>query len=403
MATFSYTSLGEGDKYERGTIEARSLKQAEKLLINKGLLVINAKPLKVKKYSSLDNLLTSISRLDKIFFTAHLHTLLDAGISLDQAIKVTSEQTTNLKFKEILISIYQAVQKGQPLHTALLPHKKYFSDYYINLIKVGEASGKLDDVLMHLLEQQEREYELITKARGAMVYPAVIVAAMFVMVIFMMVFVIPQITDLLSQYGVDLPLATRILVWLSYILMNYGWLVIIIFIALFISLQQAFKKSIKVQHGWDNFLLWAPKLKTIVIEFNLAKLMRAMSATLHSGVSLDRSLSLAANISSNHKYQQVLQAGVTLVQKGVPLHEVLQGHAKLFPPITSRMIEVGERTGKLDTMLTRLAIFYEKSVVNTLNNLSSIIEPVLLIVIGLGVAFIAISILTPIWKFAETI
>ena len=401
MATFNYTALDKTDSYVKGKIDARNNKKALSQLEKEGFLVINIKREKTSAWQNL-TLLSTVKRLDKIFFTRHLYTMLESGISLDQAIKISAEQTTNHKFKSILFDVYEKVRKGQSLNSALSTHQKYFSSFFINLVKVGEKSGTLDDTLLHLLEQQEQDYELITKTRGAMIYPAVIISAAVAIVILMMTFVIPNITGILLEYQVELPLTTKILIFFSNFLLKFGLVVAFVAIILAYLLYRWTRKSPGKKY-WDLFKLNIPLLKNIVVEFNLARFSRSMSSLLKSCVAIDEALQLSASVSGNIYYQNSIRSGINIVRKGVPLTQVLSGYPKLYPPISTRMLEVGEKTGKFDHMFTRLAIFYEKSVLNTVSNLSSVIEPLLLLAIGVGVGFIAVSVLSPIWKFAQTI
>ncbi|MFC1687412.1 type II secretion system F family protein [Patescibacteria group bacterium] len=402
MAEFIYNALDKTDSYVNGKIEASNVKKATEKLESEGFLLVNIKLVKHSRYSRLNHMFEGVSRLDKIFFTRHLYTMLESGMAMDQAVKITSEQTTNQKFREILTDIYKRVQKGQSFHSALGQHPKYFSSFFINLIKVGENSGKLDDALSYLLEQQEKDYDLLTQARGAMVYPIIIIAALVGMVTLMMTFVVPQVTSVLIQYEVELPFATKVLIGLSNFLLQWG-LALIPVLGILIYVIVRWTKSPKGKKKWDTFLLKIPQLKKILMEFNLARFTRALSSLLKSGVMLNEALDLTAGVSNNSLYQESQRSGIIFIQKGIPLADVLKGYPKLYPSITSRMIEVGERTGKLDHMLTRLAIFYEKSVSATIKNLASIIEPTLLLLIGFTVGFVAIAVLTPIWKFSETI
>lgn len=402
MATFFYSALDTAGAYVRGKVEAMSAARATVKLEREGFMVVNVRAERSQRFAKLEQLLSSVSRLDRIFFTSHLHTLLDAGIALDEALRVTAEQTTNERFRTIIYDLYGRVQRGEQLNSALKLHERYFSEFYVNLVRVGETSGKLSEVLAYLLEQQERDYELLVKARGAMIYPSIILVTLVAMVTLMMVFVIPKVASLLAEESVDLPLTTKILMWTSNFMVHYGLLMIPVFIAL----GWAFRWWTKTERGkwqWDGFVLRIPKLKTIIVEFNLARFARAMSSLLKSGIAVDKALELSATVTTNSRYRKTIRSGVVVVQKGIPLTEVLRGHERLYPPIVSRMLEVGERTGKLDHMLTRLAMFYEKSVMASLDNISSVIEPVLLLSIGLAVGFVAVSILSPIWKFAEAI
>lgn len=402
MAVFSYKALDKDNNYTKSVIEARSQKKALLHLEKQGFLVVSIKQEKKKTFLNIELSKQRVKRLDKILFTRHLHTLLESGIALDQALKIASEQSSNKTLKEISFDLHQKVKKGQTLNSALKSHGKYFSPFFINLIQVGEKSGTLENVLLHLLEQQEQDYELITKTRGAMIYPAVIIVAAFMIVIMMMTFVVPTITELLTEYSVEIPLTTKLLIFISHVLNNYGLLILIAFILAIAAIRQWVKTPSGKKH-WDEFKLSVPILKNIVVEFNLARFARSMSSLLKSGMSIDEALDLTSTVSGNVFYKDSIKSSIAFVRKGVPLTEVLHGYPKLYPPMTTRMIEIGQKTGKTDNMFTRLAIFYEKSVLNTIQNLSSIIEPVLLLLIGVGVGFIAVSILTPIWKFAETI
>ncbi len=402
MPTFNYTALDKTNSFVRGQLEAKSVKRATATLEGEGFMIVNIIEDRRTKYSRLNNIINNVTRLDKIFFTRHLYTMLESGIALDQAVKISAEQTTQEKFKIVLLDIHQQLLQGRQFHQSLAQHKRYFTNFYISMVRVGEKSGKLDEVLSYLLEQQESDYELITKTRGAMIYPAVIISALIVMVVFMMLFVIPKITEILTEYEVELPFATRALIGLSGFLGNYG-LFLIPVIGVLVYLFLKWKKTPTGKWQWDSLIFKLPGINKIVIEFNLARFTRSLSSLLKSGIQIDQALILAAEVSNNSHYQKTLRSGISFVQKGIPLAEVLKADTKIYPQITTRMIEVGEKTGKLDHMLQRLAVFYEKSLTTTINNISSIIEPALLITIGLAVAFVAIAVLTPVWSYSETI
>ncbi|MFH0952126.1 MAG: type II secretion system F family protein [Patescibacteria group bacterium] len=402
MSTFTYTALDKTNAFVKGKIEGKNEKKAVAKLEGEGFMIVNIKEEKVSRFIRLNNLLNNVNRLDLIFFTRHLHTMLESGIGMDQAVKISAEQVTNEKFRQVLNDIHQQVLQGQTLHAALSKHDKYFSHFYINVIKIGEKSGKLDEVLGHLLEQQENDYELITKARNSMLYPIIIIIALLLMVTMMMIFVIPRVTGILSEYDVELPLATKVLIGTNSFFLKFG-IILLPVVILAVYLLRRWIKTPKGKRRWDSLLMRLPYLKGILIEFYNARITRSLSALLKSGIAIDQAVKLVADATSNTLYAESLDDGLKFIRRGLPIGEVLAGHPKLYPPITRRMIEVGERTGKLDHMLTRLAIFYERSVTNKLGNLATVIEPVLLLLVGLVVAFVAIAVLTPIWKFSDTI
>lgn len=403
MAAFNYTALDATNTFVNGRIEAGNSKTAVKQLEREGFVIVNIKEEKRPRFGGRFNIvLNGISAQEKIFFTRNLYTMLEAGISLDHAIKTTAEQTTNEKFGGILMKVHGELQKGQPLHVALLPHKDVFHGYYINMIKIGEMSGRLDDVLSYLLEKLEKDQELLMKARGAMIYPVIILIALIVMVTGMLIYVIPRITNILNQYDVTLPLATRVLLWLSNFMVHNGVYLFIVFIIAGFAFYKTTRKG-NARWRWHSFVLVLPGISMIVKEYNLARFARSTSALLRSGLGLDQALGLTAGVSSNSHYERSLTGAIKFVQRGIPFSEVLKGNPTLYPPLVTRMIEVGEKSGKLDHMLSRLAEYYEKSVSNKLSNISSVIEPVLLLLIGLSVGYVAIAVLTPIWSFSQTI
>lgn len=402
MKIFNYAALRtDGDKYEKGQLEAASMKKAQAQLESQGLLVINLSPVQQNSWLDIFKFAT-ISRLEKIYFTRHLQTFLEAGMTLDVAVKIVAEQVTNKKFKEILWDVHQKIVQGQTLSEALSQHGQYFSTYYIKLIKVGEESGRLDNILTHLLEHQEREYELLTRVRSAMIYPTIIMIAALAVVVFMMTFVVPNISKILLSYGTDLPLTTKILIAISNFFVLYGWF-LAGFLALLLVVLRIVAKKPRGKWFFEALAMKLPIVRRIVVEYNVARFTRSLATPILSGISVDRSFQLTAEACQNSHYQKSMLEAAKLVQKGVPISEILQGYPDLYPPNVTRTIEIGEKTGKFDRMISRLTIFYEKSVFNTFDNLSSVLEPFLIVGIGLIVCFIAVSILTPIWKFADTV
>lgn len=401
MASFNYFAMKADNSYVKGQITAWSMNSAIRRIEREGNLVVNMKRTAGRDWKNIV-IFSTVSRQDRIYLLRHLHSFLDAGISLNQAVKIASDQVSNPKLKKILVEAHADISAGQRLSAALRKHERYFFPYFLNLIKVGEESGTLDKTLEHLLEQQEREYELISNIRGAMIYPALIILAAIAVVVFMMIFVVPTVAGVLKENGGELPLATRILIGISDFFVAY-WLFLI---PASLALVIAFRFAVKTEHGkriFESFLLKVPFISRVAREYNLARFARSLSAPLLSGLSIVRALEMTSDAVTNYHYQTALKRSSRFVSKGIPLSETLSGYPGLFPPNVLGMVEIGERTGRVDTMLIKLANFYEKSVFDTFKNITSVVEPFLLIFIGLVVGFIAVSILTPIWKFAETI
>lgn len=402
MPWYAYTALDQQNAYAKSRLEARTSKAAAAVLEKQGLLVINLKREENLRWSRWNAVLNGVSAQDKIFVTRNVETMLEAGISIDQALSTTAEQVSNPAFRAALHDIAGQLRSGQSFHRALAAYPKYFSTFYTSMVRVGESSGKLDGALRHLLLQQEQDLALKTKARSAMIYPAVIFCALLFMVTLMLTFVIPKVAGILGSYHVQLPLATRILLWLSHGLTNYYWA---IFPGLFLIIfgLVRYYRTPRGRWQWDGFFLRVPKIGEIVREYNLALFTRSLSSLLQSGVGLDQALKLSGQVTPNSRYAATVAQAISFVQKGVQLHDVMRGHERLYTPLSIRMVEVGEKTGKLTHMLDRLAIFYESNVQTSLQNLSAVVEPILLLTIGVSVGFVAIAVITPIWKFSATI
>ncbi len=401
MPNFSYTALTATNAYRRGMLVARRLKQAHRDLERQKLTVITLQREQRETWFNRD-LGQSVSLQEKIMITRHLQTMLAAGIALDQALKTLAEQTNNRRVRMVLSDVERRTKGGQPFHQSLRQHPKYFSTLYVNLIRVGEASGKLDQTLSYLLVQQENDYRLRTKIFNASLYPAIILTALIAMVTLMLVFVIPQIESVLGSYNVELPIQTKILLWLSRGLTNFWYIIAPALIFLVLGIRWIFRTA-RGKRAWDGFIIKLPLVRQLIQEVNQAIITRTLTATLKSGLSLDQALELTRSVTGHTDYRASLERGIRLVRRGVPFNEILRGSPNLYPPLTTRMVEVGEKSGQLDQMLEKLAEFYETSVETKLNNLSSIIEPLLILTVGLIAGYIAISVMTPIWSFSKTV
>lgn len=402
MGRYYYTALNIYDNsYTKGTIAAPWQRAAILKLEQSNFLVINIKKHK-NKYLKNFYLFSPISRLDKIYFTRHLYSFVKAGISLNESIKIAADQSNNKKLKKILLDVHSKIIEGESLYASLNYHKKYFSNYFINLIKLGEESGVLEESLEHLLEQQEKEFELLTKVKSALIYPSIIIIAAISVVIFMMVYIVPVITSVFLKEGASLPLPTRILINASSFLVYYGYTILLLILGLFLIIKWAFKTK-NGKWIFEAILFKTPIIKNYLIEFNLARFSRSLSALLSSGFAIDKSLKLVEATSGNEHYKVSINKCVELVRRGVPVTEVLENYPDLYPISMVRIIKIGEKTGRTDKMVLHLAKFYEKSIFNMLNNISSVIEPFLILFIGLVVGYIAVSVLLPIWSYVETV
>jgi len=344
--------------------------------------------------------ISRISHLDKLLFTKHLAVMIKAGLPLREGVATIQEQTRSRRFKKILDDVIKRLDNGEPLGESLARYPKAFSELFINMIKMGEQSGNLEKNLEYLALQLEKSFALKRKVIAAMIYPAIILVSTFGLGGALSVFILPKLIPLFKSLKVELPLSTRILLWITELVQNYGLFVLlglIIFVVAIILISRL--RLVKLVN--HKILLKLPIVGTISQNLNLALFSRTLGTLIKSGVSIVEALDITANTLNNLIYQGQIKEVSLRIQKGKQMSVYLKTKGKLFPATFSRMIGVGEKTGNLEESLVYLADFYEKEVDNTTQKLSTVLEPILLLVIGLIVAFIAISIITPIYQMTR--
>jgi type IV pilus assembly protein PilC len=351
------------------------------------------------------NFLAKFKRIpirEKIFFVQHLAVMLKAGLSLAEALRTLSAQTDNKLFREIITDIKDGVEKGEPLSVRLAKHQSVFDNLFINMIKAGEVSGQLEIVLARIYIQMKKDHELRSKVKGAMIYPTVVVIAMIAIGSLMIVFVIPKITTIFKEASVALPLPTRILIAVSdFVVQNY-WLVIIILITLIYALYKLISTKVG-KYYFHSLLLKLPIISPIIKKINLARFSRTFSSLLKTDIPIMQTLDITANILGNVLYKtQVLNASRSIT-KGLSLGELLKKEEDLFPPVVTQMILIGEQTGSLDVVLEELAEFYESEIDQIMTNLPSIVEPILILILGAAVAGMAIAVIMPMYSLTQAI
>lgn len=403
MATYLYTAKTKEGQTKAGTLEALNKHELAGLLRKQGLVLISAETAEKGKkigYLGLKDFLQRLGRIslvEKMVFSRHLSIMIKAGLSLNQALQALVNQTKNPKFKKIISQIEKGVRQGHPFSESLAKYPKVFNELYINMIRVGEAGGSLDRVLIILAEQMRKDHELIRRVKGAMIYPAVIITAMIGIGILMMVMVVPKLTEVFTELNIELPLSTQIIIGLSNFFKNHSLWGLVILIILIVLGRLALKNK-KVKRVLDKAYLHLPILSNLVQKINSARFARTLSSLIDSGVTIVESLQIVAGTLGNICFKETLINSAKQVQKGEDLSQSLSGYKNLYPPMVTQMIQVGEKTGSLTDILKNLADFYEEEVDNTTKNLSSIIEPVIMIIIGAAVGFFAISMIQPMYS-----
>ncbi len=353
---------------------------------------------------SLLNLNISLGRVkasQKVIFVQNLSLMLKSGLTIAEAIEIVQGQTSG-KFKKVLAGVLLSIKSGQSLSDSFARYPKVFSGLFINATRAGEISGTLEENLTNIAEQLEKDKELKDKIKGAMFYPIIVFVVAFFMGLTMAFFVLPKITPLFEGLKIELPLTTRALIWFSHLIINHGTL---LFTGLFITIVfLGWLVKRKFLHPITHWLLLKlPVVSSINKKINLARFCHTLGTLLKSGLNIDEALDITKESLNNYYYYYSLNKISSHVSKGGSLADGLSNFKKLYPQITTRMIKVGEKSGRLEETLFYLAHAYEVETDNATKSLATLIEPIMLIIIGLIVAFLALSIITPIYQITSNI
>ncbi len=368
-------------------------------------VLTSEKKTNVKLISGFNKLVISFSTVplaEKLFFVQHLNIMLKAGISLSSSLKTLAKQTSNKKFSFIILDISANVEKGLSFTESLKSHEKTFGQLFINMIESGEISGKLEEVLRQLYIQMKKQHELLSKIKGALTYPLVILVAMTGIGIFMMMVVVPKITSMFKDLNAELPVATKALIAISNALVENG-IYVLIGSAIIISLLVKILRTATGKYALEIILLKLPVFSPIIKKINLAKFSRTISSLLKTDIMIIKTFQITAKVMGNLHYRRALIQMSHEIQKGGPIHGIVEKEEKLFPPVVSQMIAVGEETGELENILEELAEFYEGEVKEIMNSLPSIIEPILMIILGVVVGGMAVAIILPMYSLTTAI
>ncbi|PIR13380.1 hypothetical protein COV49_02485 [Candidatus Falkowbacteria bacterium CG11_big_fil_rev_8_21_14_0_20_39_10] len=366
------------------------------------------KPAETEKSSGMEkinNFFLRFSRIpikEKLFFVQYLNIMLKSGISLAAGLETLAKQTDNKRFAKIIKNVSASVEKGVSFTESLKPHQDVFGELFISMIEAGELSGKLEDVLGQLYIQLKKRHELNSKVKGALTYPAVIVFAMGGIGIFMMIMVVPKMIDMLQSFGAELPLPTKILIAVSSGIVNNGLFVGVAVVVFILGFVQALR-TYRGKYIFQAILLKTPIISPIIKKINLAHFSRTISSLLKTDIMIIKTFEITANVLGNLHYRKAVIEMSERIQKGSQINEVVIAYPKLFPPVVNQIISVGEQTGELDSILSELAGFYEGEVDKIMDNLPSIIEPLLILFLGVGVGAMAVAVIMPMYTLTSAV
>jgi len=401
-----FKAIKDNGKRFEGTRESQSKFSLYNELKTEGSILISAEEISRAKFQryfyQIFSFLGDISTAQKIAFAKNLSAMTKAGLSLSRALAVIERQSRNARFKNVVEGINLEIKKGRTLSESLRNYPNIFSNLFISMTKAGEESGGLSEALGNVALQMDKTYRLQKKIKGAMIYPAVIISVMIVVGILMFVFVIPGITETFKELNTELPFSTKVIIAVSEFLNNHWFISIASILALvsaiYFSLKTAPGKRIR-----DKVIIGLPLVGDLIKEANSARVARTLSSLLTAGVPVAQSIQITKDVINNYYYRQVLEEATKVVEKGENMSVVFMKNPDLYPTFIGEMMSVGEETGNMAAMLSEVAIFYETDVEERTKDLSTIIEPVLMVLIGIAVGFFALSMVTPIYSVMDTL
>ncbi|HEY4478168.1 MAG TPA: type II secretion system F family protein [Candidatus Paceibacterota bacterium] len=397
---FKYKAKLQNGEVIEGELEAVDRFSASRELHTRGAVPISIET-KSKGVSQIEEVFESfferISTGELVILTKNLSGMLKAGLSLSRAISVLEKQTKNKKLVKVLGVLQSEITAGGTLSSGLSKYPKVFSKLFVSMTRAGEESGNLVGTLGEVGQNLEKADSLRKKVKGALVYPMVIISVMVIVGILMFIFIVPTLAKTFIDLGVALPRSTQIVLGISKFLSEHTILAFAILFGAGFSLFFFFKAKFLAKY-LDYAILRLPVVGTMAKELNTARTARTIASLLNSGVPITRSIEITEDVVQNVYYKEVLRQALVLVEKGVPFSKVFSDNVKLYPIMMSEMMQVGEETGKLADMLQQIAEFYETEIDNKTKSLSTIIEPVLMVLVGIGVGVFAVSMITPLYS-----
>ena len=401
MAIYKYRARTNDGRLTNGAVEAVTESDAAELLNEKGLIVLALSETSQKQGKSWNINIGKVKHKDLVIFSRQLSVMISATVPIVQSLRILAQQTVNPIFIEKIIEMADDVEGGMRFSSALSKHGNTFSNFYIAMVKSGETSGKLDEILQYLADQMEKDYDLISRIKSAMIYPVFIISSMVVVGFLMMTFVVPNMTKMLLETGAELPLVTRILIGTSDFMSNY-WYFIIFGVAGLILLFRLWLKSGTGKLTWDAVKIQIPIFGALFKKVYIVRFTRSLATLIRGGVPITSALTITAEVVDNRAYEKLILDTVDEVEGGNSL-ATLFVKSKLMPKMLSQMMVIGEKTGKLDNVLEKLSSFYSREIDNLVDGLTSLIEPLILIVMGVGVGGMVAAIMLPMFKVAQSI
>lgn len=399
---YKYHAIDQDGHERDGTIEAPSQEIAVAALQRRSLVISSIEAAEKKSLLNMDlSFIGRVSNKDVVIFSRQVATLFEAQVSALRAFRLLAAEVENKQFTMVLSTVADDIQGGSSLSKALARHPKVFSSFYVNMVRSGEESGKLADTFVYLADYLDRSYELISKAENALIYPAFVITVFFGVMALMLALVIPKISAVLIDSGQAIPIYTKIVIGLSNFIVHYGFFLLIGLIALGFYVWQL-RQTASGKYILDSLKLGVPYVGDLYKKLYLSRIADNFSTMLLSGVSVVEAIDITSSVVDNSVYTAILAEVGADVRGGVSISDAFGKHPEI-PGIMVAMTKVGEETGELSKMLTTLAKFYNREVTNAVDTLVGLIEPIMIVLLGLGVGTLLAAVLIPIYNLAGAI
>lgn len=398
---FNYTAVDNTGAQKNGSIDAINVDIAISSLQRRGLVITAINEVSEGKgiFSKNIAFFDRASNKDIVILSRQLATLFEAQVSALRIFRLLSSEAENKFLGKSLAMVSDDIQGGSSISEAMSKHPKIFSEFYVSMIKAGEESGKLNDTFNFLADYLDRTYALVSKAKGALIYPAFVIFTFVTVMILMFTTVIPKISAVLTESGQDIPIYTKVVLGISNFFVSYGFVILgVAIVGGFILVRYIRTKDGKV--AFDKFKLMIPYISTLFRKLYLSRLSDNMNTMLLAGIPMIRALELTSSVINNVVYKQIISGAVEGVRAGKPISESLSGNTEI-PGIMIQMMKVGEETGELGNILKTLAAFYSREVTTAVDALVDLIEPLMIVLLGGGVAVLLASVLVPIYNIAS--
>ena len=395
---FFYKARNQAGQEQKGEIEASSKKAALDILEKHGLYVISLQASGGFRLKLAFNLTTGISSKDLVMFTRQFSIMLKSAIPPLEALRALISQTTNQAFKQKLIKMAEALETGSSLSRALSLESKIFNPFYVNMVKSGEATGKMADALDYLAEHLERDYNLKGKIRGAMIYPAFVISAFMGAFFLATFFIIPRLTQILTSFQGKLPLSTKLIMGMAAFVRGGGWVLVLVFFLLLFVAPFVLKHFPATKKVYDKYILKMPIMGSFKKKVYLTQFSENLSVLVAAGLPITQALKITKDIIGNTTYQFILERAEDRVSRGEKISSVLGGFPEQFPAFVTQMVFTGEETGRIEDTLINVVKFYQEDLSRTAENLTAILEPILILCLGAGIGVLAVGLFLPLFK-----